>query len=229
MNFAAGIRKTALATTIGAVALAATVGLGIDSASADNTGDGSGMTLVMFNADTGVGWYLGPDGESGWWGITSPDGSSTVYYIYYNPGDPNPDDPSSGEKGDSSMRQQLLKQLGGKLVMETPFGKTILGKELTASGQGLDPVWNPADVANGFEHDGNGGGSGGGGFDGTGGSIQSWLKNQAGKGGGSDADGDDPDKPGDVGIFGDEMPGPPELVNPNPVREVGVTMQIVFR
>lgn len=229
MNITALIRKAALTTTLGAVALAATVGFGIDSASAADTDDGSGMTLVLFDADTGVGWYLGPDGESVWWGITSRDGSTTVYYQYYNPGNPNPEDPSSGNKGDSATLQQLLKQSGGRVEMTVQFGKTWLGQNLNASGSGLDPVWNPGDFAGGYQHDGYGGGGSGGGYDGTGGSIASWLKNQAGKGSGADDDGDNPDKPGDVGIFGEELPGPPELVNPNPTRQLSFSTTIAIR
>ena len=128
------------------------------------------------------------------------------------PSDPGPDD-TDHVRGDFSSMIALLKRRGGPLVMDTAFADTPLGRRLTRDGKGLVPVYNPSD--SGFDP----GDGPGGGFDPGAGSPQDQLKRHLKHGtddGGKGDDGSDL-KPGDVGLFDDTMPGPPPLVNPNPV------------
>ena len=127
-------------------------------------------------------------------------------------GDPGPED-DGRQPGDLAGTTALLKQRGGPLVLGPAFADSPLGRRLTRAGQGLIPVYNPSDV--GFED----GGVGGHGIDPGAGSPEDQLKRRARHGKGDGAKGDDGSdlKPGDVGLFDDDMPGPPPLVNPNPV------------
>lgn len=131
-------------------------------------------------------------------------------------GDPGPDD-TDHERGDLSSMIAVLKQRGGPLVLDTAFADTPLGRRLTREAKGIVPIYNPSD--SGFDP----GDGPGGGFDPGGGSPQDQLKRHLKHGGGDGGKGDDGSdlKPGDVGLFDDDMPGPPPLVNPNPVSNVG--------
>jgi len=127
-------------------------------------------------------------------------------------GDPGPED-DGRQPGDLNDAIALLKQRGGPVALDPAFADSPLGRRLTRAGKGLIPVYNPSDV--GFED----GGVSGHGIDPGAGSPEDQLKRRARHGKGDGATGDDGSdlKPGDVGLFDDDMPGPPPLVNPNPV------------
>jgi hypothetical protein len=126
---------------------------------------------------------------------------------------PGPDGDEGGH-GDFGALLQMLKQHGGKIVLAPAFAKTPLGKQLTGQGRGIVPVHNPSE--DGYQEDY---GSGGGGFNPGGGTPQEQVKRKHGQGNKNGGDGDDGSelKPTDVGLFDDDMPGPADLVNPNPV------------
>jgi hypothetical protein len=138
----------------------------------------------------------------------------TIHYIADGFDNPNPED-GSGSEEDFDHLQDVLKKHGGGLQRLTNIAGTPLGQALLRSGGLIDPYHNPGDV--GYE-DGGGFGNGGGGFTPGNGSPTEQLKRQAKNGGKSKGDGDDGDdlKRGEVGLFDDDMPGPPEIVNPNP-------------
>lgn len=149
---------------------------------------------------------------------------------------PNPEDPSSGPKGDLGSAMGRAKQKGGgKFVEEQNFWKSPGGKSLGSKGKGPNPVINPSD-------EGGGGGTGspgagaqnlgkphiinkggpigagkGGGFQFNSGSPADQLKKPGGPagqpGGGGSGGGDDNDgshhKPPPGSNF-----GPAELVDP---------------
>lgn len=213
----ATIRNSVLALT-GAAVLFGAAALGSPNA-ASAAEPGHPGTLVLWDADSGAAWWLDEDSGKiyrGWIEDHGEWGEIVVYWLYYDPGNPSPESPSSGED-DLGTRIALLKQRGGAGEVPVDDSKTVLGKELLSRGAGLVPVWNPGDVMN-ESYDGAGGVGGFPGFDPNGGSFSSQLKNASKHGSSSDDDhGDDPDRPEDGGFWGDDMPGPPDLVNPNPV------------
>ena len=153
--------------------------------------DGEGHTLI----------FVIEDGE-------------TIGYIADGFDNPNPEE-GSGSKSDWDNLTDILKKHGAGLERITNLAGTPLGDILLRGGNLIDPYHNPADV--GYE-DGGGYGSGGGGFTPGNGSPTEQLKRHAGKGNKSKGDGEDGDdlKRGEVGLFDDDMPGPPDIVNPNP-------------
>ncbi|MBI2253877.1 MAG: hypothetical protein HYU58_04590 [Proteobacteria bacterium] len=138
----------------------------------------------------------------------------TIGFIADGFDNPNPEEGSGSERNWDNL-QDILKKHGGGLRRLTNLAGTPLGHTLLRNGNLIDPYHNPGDV--GYE-DGGGFGGGGGGFTPGNGSPTEQLKRRAKNGGKSKGDGDDGDdlKPGEVGLFDDDMPGPPELVNPNP-------------
>jgi hypothetical protein len=137
----------------------------------------------------------------------------TIGFIADGFDNPNPVEGSGSEENLDHL-QDVLKNKGAEIERITNLAGTPLGHKLLQGGHLIDPVHNPSDVAfEDFE-----GGGGGGGFTPGNGSPTDQLKRQAKKGGKSTGDGDDGDdiEPGEVGLFDDDMPGPPELVNPNP-------------
>src|SRR5262245_45476834 len=67
-----------------------------------------------------------------------------------DPSNPNPEDPSSGPKGDISSQIALGKQKGGgNQFAGVDFWKTPLGRHLSAGGSGPGPVINPSDDGTG--------------------------------------------------------------------------------
>lgn len=138
----------------------------------------------------------------------------TIGYIADGFDNPNPEEGSGSERNWDNL-EDILKKHGGGLQRLTNLAGTPLGHALLRSGGLIDPYHNPGDV--GYE-DGGGFGGSGGGFTPGNGSPTEQLKRQAKNGGKSKGDGDDGDdlKPGEAGLFDDDMPGPPELVNPNP-------------
>ena len=139
----------------------------------------------------------------------------TIHYIADGFDNPNPEE-GSGSEEDFDHLQDILKKHGGGLQRLTNIAGTPLGRALLRSGALIDPYHNPGDA--GYEDGGGFGNGGGGGFTPGNGSPTEQLKRHAKNGGKSKGDGDDGDdlKPGEVGLFDDDMPGPPELVNPNP-------------
>jgi len=154
--------------------------------------DGEGHTLI----------FVIEDGE-------------TIGYIADGFDNPNPVD-GSGSQEDWANLTDLLKKHGAPLERLTNLAGTPLGHALLRSGGLIDPYHNPADV--GYEDSGGFSAGTGGGFTPGNGSPTDQLKRHLGKGNKSKGDGDDGDdlKPGAAGLFDDEMPGPPEIVNPNP-------------
>jgi hypothetical protein len=128
---------------------------------------------------------------------------------------PNPDD-GGGARGDFESAIALAKQKGHGMITINPQ-KFPHWKGQTSRGKGLDPVHNPdpSSLYQEYEQGGGGGGPGGG-FGGDGESFSQWLRNRikhGGSGGNGDGDDDKDPPPGRVS-HGEELPGPPELVNP---------------
>ena len=145
-------------------------------------------------------------------------------------GNPNPDGSDDGMGLSKEEIIDLARKLGIGGEIEEEFWDSPLGKMVTADGDGLIPVYNPGDDLAGYMNP-EGGGGGGGGFDPNGGSFSSQLKKKGGSGGGGgsgddgeDGKGDDSDDPTEIG--GEELPGPPELVNPSPVLLVPPTQDL---
>jgi len=159
----------------------------------------------------------------------------TVSYKTVHDSNPNPDDSSSGPKGDQQSRIALAKQNGGgNWVSERAFWDSPLGQRLTGKGKGPGPVINPGDDDAGggpgdpsrgkeklggppliIDKTGGFGAGGGGGFQFNAGSPAEQLKKPGGpggnQGGGGSDDGDDKgsNKPPPGTFF-----GPADLVDP---------------
>jgi len=75
------------------------------------------------------------------------DGTVDSYQGKYKDGsNPNPEDPSSGPKGDlSSLIARAKQKGGGKLFKDGDFWKSPLGQRLSGGGSGPGPVINPSD------------------------------------------------------------------------------------
>ncbi len=160
---------------------------------------------------------------------------------YY--GNPNPEDSSGNMKGDYDSAAALAKQnselkgiVGG---FEYDWADTPIGRHRTGSGNGQIPAHNPnpGDSSGASTSPrplsppdldpGSGSvGSGNGWFNPNSGSPAGQLKKN-GKKRGNQGDGDDggSDPTGGDGMFGD-LPGPPELVNPNPVFSMAAGQQV---
>jgi len=145
-------------------------------------------------------------------------------------GNPDPDDGTT-TPGDLDSWKQLAKQKGGGGLQGPALSQTPLGKYLAGKGKGVGPHHNPnGDPDGGLSPSGikfknpmedgfvpGGFGGAGVGFSPNGGPIREQLgtlKRKGKKNGGDD--GSDGGKPEDVDLWGYGMPGPPELVNPDP-------------
>lgn len=170
---------------------------------AEDYDDEDGLTVIVYKDKDGY-WAL----------IIDKDG--TVSYAELSS---DPDGFATGGEGPSTedLINELKKVWHGEAQVD--WHVSVLGKILTDHDNGLVPIWNPADGA-AFDADGYSGP--GGGFDPEGGSLLEQLIN-AGRhhhGAGNDdgdGDGDDDTKPSVGGLWDDDMPGPPPLVNPNPL------------
>lgn len=177
------------------------------------------LTNVDYFDDEGDWVEFWEDGEGHRLIFVIEDGE-TIAFIADGFDNPNPLE-GSGSDEDTDHLIDLAKKRGARIERITNLAGTPLGHRLLQGGHLIDPVHNPGDA--GFEEDG-GYGNGGGGFTPGHGSPTEQLKKNARKGNKSTGDGEDGDdlKPGEVGLFDDNMPGPPELVNPNPqFRQVG--------
>jgi hypothetical protein len=177
----------------------------------DSDGDGTTYKWDVYKSDDGSYWYLQT--------ITDPDGT-----VWHSTGTINPD--PTGSSGDTGIDQQgmkdkllNLKNKGRGDAMEADeFWGSPIGKGVTAKGGGIVPKWNPPNA--GKTHDFEGGKMGG--LNPQEGSPGDQLKRKAKKGGGGGGDGkdDDGDDDDNEGAGRDDkwdgLPGPPELVNPNP-------------
>lgn len=144
------------------------------------------------------------------------DGNLKAIYVYMD--NPNPEEGTT-TPGDQDSRVRLALQNAPIIgivgdLRDPQVEDSPLGQLLTGQGKGKAPAWNPSDV---YYESGFGGGGGGGGFVPNGGSFGQQLKHMAKKGNKDDGDddGDNGAKPGDVGLWGPDMPGPPEIVNPS--------------
>lgn len=127
---------------------------------------------------------------------------------------PNPLE-GSGTSLNRDQLEDALRRKGARLATVEEFANTPLGRLLISRGATLETLHNPAEV--GLIDSILGGG--GGGFNPTEGSVKDQLRKSANsQGNGGEGDDGDDLKPGEAGLFDDEMPGPPELINPNPVR-----------
>jgi len=170
--------------------------------------DGNGFYIMAYWDDKGKlksQHYFDPDGER---------------YLsqYYD--NPSADGQPTGVMPDKEAIVELLKKMGGAWQPKVDFWKTPLGLHLIQSGKGPKPLVDPAPVgAAGYDVDVDGGG-GAGGFDPGGGPIGEQVKGMLKKGKKKDSgdDGDDDAKPGDAGLWGQEYPANPELVNPVPAK-----------
>ena len=183
-----------------------------------------------------VDYFIDDETFEHWMGVKDKDGTYTLAKTGVK-GNPTPDDPSSGPKGDRESQVALAKQNGGGDVWgERDFWKTPAGKDLGGGGKGPGPVINPSDddpVKGGtgnpslgqedlgkpqiIDKTGSLGSGKGGGFQFNAGSPGEQLKKPGGPGGppggnqsGSD---DDDDKGSDKPPPGSNY-GPAELVDP---------------
>jgi hypothetical protein len=204
-----GFRATLLGAVLGALVVAAPICA---------TPAVAGLVSVDYAEKDGT-WveeWVDKDGYRAWFLYVD---YKLVEVDWAPPGNPTPDD-AGRDPGDLKTKIALAKQRGARIEkIETPFGKSPVGRQRLARGEGLVPAYNPPDT--GFE-DGDGV-AGGSGFDPGAGSLEEQLKKRAKHGNGDGGKGDDGSdlKPGDVGLFDDSMPGPPPLVNPNPVVAYG--------
>lgn len=160
--------------------------------------------------------------------------SCSGYYVISG----NPDPTEGSDTGGTDIKDLInqLKNLGGPGEYAPPLSKTPLGKHLAKIGKGMiDPFHNPSgDVSNGesggsspfgdpLDGNGAGGGSGGGGsgMDPNGGSLGEQIRNNGKKGNKGSGDGSSGSDP--PGPKGEELPAPPEIVNP-PWDNVGFVL-----
>jgi hypothetical protein len=135
----------------------------------------------------------------------------TIHYIADGFDNPNPEEGSGSEENLDNL-QDILKKHGRGLQRLTNLAGTPLGHALLRSGGLIDPYHNPGDVD--YEDtEGFSAGTGGGITPGNG-SPTEQLKRQIAKGGKDEDDDDNDDANTNVGLFNDDMPGPPEIVNP---------------
>lgn len=213
---------TRIKRTILGAALASFLGVTI-FASLGSAGSAHAYEHIIGLADddgTMVEFYKNDDGSLFVW-ITTADGEESSYTFDDNP-NPNDDSPSTGPMTKEAIIE-LIKKYGGEgLQAEQDFWGNSLGKSLTEQGGGLIPVHNPSDLGKVYE-DGVGGGVGG--FDPNGGGFIDQLRNNDAPGGqasggqekGEHSEDDFGTETPKTGMFEDDMPGPPELINPNPV------------
>ena len=205
-----GIVSAAFAAFLG-VAMFATLG-SAQPAHADthiieyHNEDGSVIEIWQDNNGKLYAWGTEADGEQ--WSYTFDD-------------NPNPDDPSSsdGPMTPEKIKEMIRKYAGEMSKPEEEFWDNFIGKYMSGNGDGLIPHYNPSDSGQAYD-DGTGAG---GGFDGNGGDI---LDQMRGHGSGGASGGQDKGEHADDtygtetpkdGMYEDDMPGPPELINPNPV------------
>jgi YD repeat-containing protein len=207
---AARIKQAVVSTAIAAFFGALIVtGLGSpNSAYADE------HIIEYHNEDGSVMEFYKDENGNYWAWITWADGEQTSYTFDDNP---NPEDPNgdSGAMTPEKLKALIEKYAGEMSAYEEEFWSSFFGKYLADKDLGIVPVHNPSPIAYDFE--GEGGGLG---FDPNGGNIVDQLGDPKG----------DPDNPNDgedredygtetppsPGMFEDDMPGPPELINPNP-------------
>lgn len=180
---------------------------------------------VLKPAQAAYGWHLDHvdyfDDEGDWVEFWEDDeghrlifvieDGETIAYITDGFDNPNPEE-GSGSDEDTDHLIDLAKKRGARIELITNLAGTPLGHLLLRGGNLIDPVHNPSDV--GYEDTEGLGNGGGGGITPGNGSPTEQLKKRVAKGG-SDDDDDDPN-PQKTGLFDDDNPGPPELVNPNP-------------
>lgn len=181
------------------------------------------------------------DGSLWWFEFDEDDNVIAAQHL--GDDNPNPDDGTTSP-GDKDTWAALLKQHGGGIsdpnVEKTPIGRYLAGKN-----KGINPVHNPSEDPDGgpspsgstgfkdpkddfYETGGEGHLGDAGGIDGNGGSIGSQLEDLGRrKGTNKNDDGSNDAKPEDGGLWGPEMPGPPELVNPNPTRGANKSFVLV--
>lgn len=210
--------RTFLRTTVLAVGLAIAGGaVSAIAGGAPHVAFAKSGKVGEYLNDDGTVWVVYTDGKDFWIDVYDENGNYDHSYILDGE-DVDPDGNSTGSEADSigDIVNRIKKSVHGEVAPNWEDG--ILGKMMTSHGKGKVPVWNPGDVV-AFEADGVGGG--GGGFDPEGGSFLDQLMNAAkhshGNNGQNDDGSDDGVKPGDVGLWDDAMPGPPPLVNPNPL------------
>lgn len=157
---------------------------------------------------------------------------------------PNPEGDGGTEPGDEKSRLNLALQKGGELIMTAEFTNTPLGKYLIGKGTGLVPVYQPSDDESGGPSTGMTGTSlldakdqmetklpagflADIPYDPNSGSVQEYFMSKLPKGPppetdtGGDDDGSNDKLGTDAGVLFGDLPGPPELVNPDPVTSSG--------
>lgn len=186
-----------------------------------------------WDPDTGLGHHVVETDEGDWLYVIT-DEDYEVYYAEEIEESDNPD-PENGTTtpGDDDSRIALLKQKGGTGYATPAWQDTPLGAYLDKRGVGIAPYHNPYGDEEGglspssFElHDpsedalfGDGHGSLGGSLlNPNGGPIREQLKINGRKKGTGDDPNDGSSGPQQHPLFDDFMVGPPELINPNPVR-----------
>lgn len=205
-----GIVAGTLATFLGAAAFT-TFGTATTARAAewqDEWHDNDGSYIEIWKNDDGSLFIWGHDADGEQW--------------TYTPGDnPNPFDETvpSGPTSLEDILELIKKAHGEGLQPDVDFWGNVLGKGMTGRGEGLIPVYNPSEKT---YDDGTGGGTG---FDPNGGDFGDQLGHHGSPGGQSSGGQDKGDHADDMhgwdpqktGLFEDDMPGPPELINPNPV------------
>jgi hypothetical protein len=179
--------------------------------------DEGGILVVFYSADEDLYWYT-------YFSANGDSESEEIGNI-----NPNPEDGTT-TPGDWDSRLALLKQHGGNGMSGPALEETPLGMHLAGKGKGIGPLHNPSneDAPGGqspsnsswwsdkdaFEQMMEGAGyPHGPGFDGNGGPMGGQIRDalKRGKKGGG---GDSGMKRSDGGFWDENMPGPPELVNP---------------
>ena len=194
--------------------------------------DAKPIMVWFHDSDDGKTHIVTKDDEADLWLYWryNEDGYLEHLEVIPDAGNPNPEDGTT-TPGDKETWKALLKQQGGTGYLTPTWQDTPLGTFL--ADQSIGPVHNPGegddegglspsgisfkdpkDLAN--EVGGEGALGNPGGIDGNGGPIGGQIDNLLRKKGtnGSDDDDDNGAKPSDGGFWGEDMPGPPELVNP---------------
>jgi len=207
---AAHLKRAVVATAISAFFGA----LAIASFGSPTSAHADEHIIEYHNEDGSVMEFYKDDNGNYWAWITWANGDQTSYTFDDNP---NPEDPNSdsGAMTPEKLKELIKKYAGEMSEYEEEFWSSFFGKYLADKDLGIVPVHNPSPIGYEFE------GAGGGGFDPNGGDILDQLGTPPGDprdpNEGHEDEDKDPAHTSTGGMYEDDMPGPPELINPNPV------------
>lgn len=216
---AARLKRVVLAT-----ALAAFLGAGAIASFGAPTAVHADTHVIEYHNEDGsvIEFWLDDKGKLYAWG-TEADGEQWSYTFDDNP---NPDDTdSSGGPFTPEMVKELIKKYAGEMTKaDEEFWASFFGNYISDKNDGIVPIHNPNPV--GYEYEGETGG--GLGFDPNGGDPVDQFGDPKGDPKDPNEGNEDRDDYGTetpkTGMFEDDMPGPPELINPNPTLRVDTTV-----